>query len=109
MQPVARTRVDDASFVLQFTTSKCVYLYAFICQKIISSAVLTFYSRLCSYLNIEVNPAPGVHLPCGSSFPFVHGVHCGLPSVFHTRRAPVLLLGHVRPDPRFSSVKLCCA
>lgn len=90
-----------------------VCIYMDLCAKyiiiIISSTVLTFYSRVCSYLNIKVKPAPGVHLPCGSSFPFVHGVHCGLPSVFHTWRAPVLLLGHVTLDPCFSSVKLCCA
>lgn len=59
MQPVARTRVVGASFVLLFATGRGVYLHAFVCQNILNTTELTFYSRVCSYLNFEVTPAQG--------------------------------------------------
>lgn len=85
MQPVARTRVHGASFVLLFPTGRGVYLHAFVCHNILNTTALTFYNRVCSYLNIEGNPARGCICHVAPPyFSFVHGVHCRHRSVFHT-------------------------
>lgn len=95
MQPVARTRVHGASFVLLFATGRGVYLHAFVCHNILNTTALTFYNRVCSYLNIGVNPARGCICHVAPPyFSFVHGVHCRHRSVFHARRAWAWLLCH---------------
>lgn len=114
MQPVARTRVVSASFVLLFATGRGVYLHAFVCQNILNTTEFMFYSRVCSYLNTEVNPAQ--ECICHVAPPYfsiVHGVH----GKFHTyfthgeleRGSCVIAQACITLDPCGSSVKLCRA